>query len=206
MAKLYYRYGAMNCGKTTALIQVAYNYEQEGMYILLFKPASDTKGEDKVVSRIGVERKVDVLLDDKHHVYDYLDVDNLPDAIIVDEAQFLQPFQVDELYQVSKELDVPTLTYGLRNDFQMNTFPGSARLLSLADDIEELKNICSCGKKATQNLRLINGIPVFEGESIVIDQPDNEQAEVKYKAVCGRCYLELAKKPKIRELIKNIHN
>ena len=206
MAKLYFRYGAMNCGKTTALIQVAYNYEQEGMHVLLFKPANDTKGDDKVISRIGVERRVDVLLDENSHVYDYLNIDNLPDAIIVDESQFLQPYQVDELYQISKELDVPVLTYGLRNDFQMNTFPGSQRLLALADDIEELKNICSCGKKATQNLRLINNIPVFEGESIVIDQPDNDKAEVKYKAVCGRCYLEPAKKPTIKELIKNIHN
>lgn len=203
MAKLYFRYGAMNCGKTTVLLQTAHNYDSEGMKILLFKPSTDTKGGDCVVSRLGVKRKVDVLLKPDEHVYEHLDIDDLPSAILVDEAQFLKPEQVDELYRIAKELDIPVLTYGLRNDFMLQTFPGASRLLALADSIEELKNICKCGKKATQNLRTLNGVPVFEGDSVVID---DENSKYEYKPICGKCYLELSNKPKIRNLIRNIHN
>lgn len=188
MSKLYFRYGAMNCGKTTALLQVAHNYEEQGMTVLLIKPSIDTKGDDTVVSRLGISRKVDVLLQPNDTIIPYLpDRDIQVNAIIVDEAQFLTPAQVDELYFISKTLNIPVLTYGLRCDFQMKGFPGSIRLLEIADDLEELKTICSCGKKATQNLRLVNGRPVFTGEQISIDNQD----DVKYCSVCGDCYLKL---------------
>ena len=108
-------------------------------------------------------------------------------AIIIDEAQFLTPAQVDELYFIAKIFNIPVLCYGLRCDFQMKGFPGSTRLLEIADDLEELKTICSCGKKATQNLRLVNDKPVFTGDQVSIDNQDN----VKYIAVCGDCYLRL---------------
>lgn len=176
----------MGSGKTTALLQVAYNYEQKGMYIVLIKPTVDTKGEASVVSRIGLERPVDVLLGADDEVIQKMEP-RKPDAVIVDEAQFLTPKQVDELYYFTKEYNIPVLCYGLRADFMMQGFEGSTRLLQIADDIEELKTICSCGEKATQNLRKENGTPVFSGEQVVIDGAP----QVEYEGVCGKCYLKL---------------
>lgn len=185
MSKLYFRYGAMGSGKTTALLQVAYNYEQKGMKITLIKPSIDTKGKENVVSRIGIERAVDIILLPTEKIIDRMKPIK-PDAIIVDEAQFLTREQVDELYSFTKFYDIPVLCYGLRCDFQMNGFEGSTRLLEIADDIEELKTICQCGEKATQNLRLINNQPVFEGNQVVID----DHTQVEYEGVCGKCYLK----------------
>lgn len=184
MAKLHYRYGAMGSGKTAALLQVKYNYEQKGMKALLIKPLIDTKGADTVVSRIGISAKVDMLLNAEESLITKIILDK-PNAVIVDEAQFMTPKQIDELYLITKIYDIPVLCYGLRADFQMKGFPGAIRLLEISDDIEELKTICSCGKKATQNLRKVNGTPVFEGEQVVIDDSDT----VEYEGVCGECYL-----------------
>lgn len=192
MAKLYFRYGAMNCGKTTILQQVAYNYEERGMKVALVKPAIDTKGNDKVVSRLGVERTVDVVLNPNDKVFQKIPFDGLS-AIIVDEAQFLTAEQVDDFYILTKEFGIPVLCYGLRCDFRMNAFPGSDRLLQIADTIEEIKTICECGKKATQNMRFVNNIPTFEGDQVLID---GSQDEITYKAVCGECYI-LNRKKKI---------
>lgn len=189
MSKLYYRYGAMSSGKTAALLQVAYNYEQQGMTVVLVKPSVDTKGKTKVTSRLGIEREVDVVLAPNESLIEKMQPIK-PHAIIVDEAQFLTEGQVDELYIITKKYDIPVLCYGLRCDFQMRGFEGSTRLLLLADDIEELKTICQCGSKATQNLRLINNQPVFEGEQIVID----DHTKVEYTGVCGKCYLKLRRK------------
>ena len=189
MSKLYFRYGAMSSGKTAALLQVAHNYERQGMTIVLVKPSIDTKAEEKVSSRLGIERPVDVLLAPTDRLIDKMEPIK-PHAIIVDEAQFLTPEQVDELYVITKAYDIPVLCYGLRCDFQMNGFPGSTRLLLIADDVEELKTICKCGSKATQNLRLVNGEPVFEGEQVVID----DHTQVEYEGVCGKCYLKLRRK------------
>jgi thymidine kinase len=186
MSKLYFRYGAMNSGKTAALLQVAHNYEEKGMKVIVIKPSIDTKGEEKVTSRLGIERKVDVLLGPDEGVMEHM-VAYKPNAIIIDEAQFLTKDQVDELYTMTKVFDVPVLAYGLRCDFQMKGFPGASRLLELADDIEELKTICRCGKKATQNVRLINGMPVFEGNQVAIDGTEN----TTYDSVCGECYIKL---------------
>ena len=186
MSKLYFRYGVMSSGKTAALLQVAHNYEEKGMEIVLIKPAIDTKGEDKVTSRLGIERPVDILLKKDERVLDRVPIEK-PNAIIVDEAQFLTPKQVEELYAITKVYDIPVLAYGLRCDFQMNGFPGASRLLELADDIEELKTICKCGKKATQNIRTYNGVPTFDGDQIVIDGT----LDVQYDSVCGRCYMKL---------------
>ncbi len=186
MAKLYFRYGAMNCGKTTLLLQTAHNYEERGMKVLIFKPQVDTKGDDKIVSRLGITRKIDNFLTPTDKIQEFLNENELPAAIIVDEAQFLTTKQVDELYLISKKWNIPVLTYGLRNDFLTNTFEGAARLLALADSIEELKTICRCGRKATQNMRFLNGKPVFKGESILIDGTSN----IVYESVCGKCYLE----------------
>ena len=186
MSKLYFRYGAMGSGKTAALLQVAHNYEQQGMKVVVVKPSIDTKAQEKVSSRIGIERKVDVLLAPNDKLIDKMEPVK-PHAIIVDEAQFLTRAQVNELYIITKQYDIPVLCYGLRCDFQMYGFDGSIRLLEIADDIEELKTICKCGSKATQNLRLLNGKPVFEGEQVVID----DHTQVEYEGVCGKCYLKL---------------
>ena len=193
MAKLYFRYGAMGSGKTTALLQVAHNYEERHMPVLLIKPEIDTKGDDTVISRIGISRQVDLILPkDKLLLDKGLPLKDLrkPWAIIIDEAQFLNTQQVDELYMVTKKYDIPVLCYGLRCDFQMNGFEGSTRLLQIADDIEELKTICKCGKKATQNLRKVNGEPVFDGQQIAIDNND----KIEYESICGECYLRLRNK------------
>lgn len=189
MSKLYFRYGAMSSGKSAALLQVAHNYEQKGMLAILIKPAIDTKAKNKISSRIGIEREVDILLAATDKIIDKIESVK-PHAIIIDEAQFLTAAQVDELYIITKKYDIPVLCYGLRCDFQMNPFEGSARLLQIADDIEELKTICRCGAKATQNLRLINGEPIFEGKQIEIDN----HTKVEYDGVCGKCYLKLRRK------------
>ena len=187
MSKLYFNYGAMNSGKSTALLQVAHNYEQQGMKVLIIKPAIDTKAEDRVSSRLGIERKVDILLTKSGRIVN--EMKDVPNAILVDEAEFLTRKQVDKLYAITKEYDVPVLCYGLRTDFQSKGFEGATRLLELADDIKELKTICKCGSKATHNLRLVNNVPTFVGKQVEIDN----QETVEYESVCGKCYLKLKK-------------
>jgi len=188
MAKLYFRYGAMNCGKTTNVIQTAYNYKEKGKNILLLKAEIDTKGEDTVINRSGQSMKVDYLIDKKDSIFN-LPLENVK-AIVVDEAQFLTTNQVDELYYITKMFEIPVICYGIRTDFQMQTFPGSARLLAIADDLEESKTICNCERKATQNMRKVNGIPTFEGDQVAIDGEN----KVTYESVCGKCYLETREK------------
>ncbi|MEF9953349.1 MAG: thymidine kinase [Clostridium sp.] len=193
MSKLYFRYGAMNCGKSTALIQVAHNYEERGMNILVMKPQVDSKGKDNIVSRIGASRKVDVLVSWDFNIYDFISglikEGKGPDCILVDEVQFLKANQVDQLLYIAVELNIPIICYGLRTDFQMNGFEGSGRLLLIAHSIEELKTICRCGKKATQNARKINGEFVFVGEQIAIDSFD----KVSYESLCSECYIKMSR-------------
>lgn len=190
MSKLYFRYGAMNCGKSTNLLQVAYNYEERGMKVLLIKPKTDTKGGESIISRLGVVRKVDMLLERDENIYKKVEKWNNEkgkvDCILADEAQFFSKEQVDELFEIAVKMDIPVICYGLRTDFQMNGFEGSIRLLLLAHSIEELKTICKCGKKATQNGRKINGRFVFEGEQVAIDKEN----DVEYESLCSKCYLK----------------
>ncbi|MTI66348.1 MAG: thymidine kinase [Firmicutes bacterium] len=199
MAKLYFRYGAMNCGKSTGLLQVAHNYEERGMKVIIIKPVIDTKGGKRVVSRLGIERDADLCIDRSKNVYleikDWLNTKEDIDCILVDEVQFLKEKQIDELFEIAIKLDIPVICYGLRTDFQMKGFEGSKRLLLIAHSIEELKTICSCGKKGILNARKINGEFVFEGEQVAIDQEDN----VEYESLCGNCYFEEKKKYKKRK-------
>ena len=187
MAKLNFRYGAMNSGKTTILIQTAYNYEERGQQVIVIKPKVDTKGSDNVVSRIGASRKVDELIDKEDKILEkckkYL---NSVNCILVDEAQFLTKDQVDELFYITKIFSIPVIAYGLRTDFKTNTFEGSARLLALADDIQEMPTICRCGTKARFNARKVNGEYVNDGESIVID----DKSDIEYESLCGKCYIK----------------
>lgn len=185
MAKLFFRYGAMNCGKSTHLLQVAHNYEENGMKVIIAKPKIDTKGNDKVVSRIGAERKVDLLIDNNTNVFEIVKkkYKNI-NCILVDEAQFLKPNQVDDLMKIVVELDIPVICYGLRTDFQTNVFPGSLRLLSIAHSLEELKTVCKCGKKAIFVGRYVNGKFTIEGDQVAIDGENN----VTYQSLCAKCY------------------
>lgn len=188
MAKLYYRYGAMNSGKSTALMQVAYNYEERGMRVLVMKPAIDTKGGARLLSRLGVERKVDLAVSADMDPLAMVEQDireNGPLAcVLTDESQFFTAEQADRLFLITVKLNVPVICYGLRTDFSLRGFPGSTRLLELAHNIEEMKTICACGRKAMFNGRKVNGKFVFEGAQVAIDMQDN----VEYQSLCPQCY------------------
>lgn len=176
----------MNSGKTTALIQAAFNYEERGMQAVLIKPTTDTKGQRKLVSRLGVSRPVDILLRPSDQIEKVMKAYPKSHCVLVDEAQFLSPQQVDELFWYAVEHDVPVLAYGLRTDFQTQGFPGATRLLELAHELQELKTICRCGKKAVFNGRKLNGKFIFEGSQVAIDGEQN----IEYESLCARCYLK----------------
>ena len=180
MAKLYFRYSAMNAGKSTALLQVAHNYEEQGQTVRLFTAAIDDRyGAGKVTSRLGPQREAEVFDQDFNFLQEVTPVN----CVLIDEAQFLTPAQIKQLHQLAQVKGVPVICYGLRSDFLGEPFPGAAYLLTLADDIEELKNICTCGKKATMNIRVDqHGKRVTEGEQV--DIGGNE----RYQHVCGRCF------------------
>lgn len=204
MAKLYFRYGAMNSGKSTALLQAAYNYEERGHRVLLAKPSVDTRGKDEIVSRLGVSRQVDFVITPENDVWAKfarerervvrrtgLDVS----CLLVDEAQFLTESQVDDLLRIAIIESVPVLAYGIRTDFQTVAFPGSRRLLEIAHSLEELKTICRCGRKAVFNARTVDGVFVFDGDQVAIDSStglsaSGQAVEVSYESLCGQCYLE----------------
>ena len=190
MAKLYFRYGAMNSGKSTAVLQVAHNYEERGMNVLLIKPAADTKGNDQVVSRLGATRKVDILATPDINLLDAVgqwskDVESVS-CVLTDEAQFFTAEQVDQLLAITTILKIPVICYGIRTDFQTKLFTGSTRLFELAHTLEELKTICRCGKKAMFNGRKINGEFIFEGNQVAIDGQDN----IEYESLCATCYAQ----------------
>ncbi|OKL47608.1 thymidine kinase [Boudabousia liubingyangii] len=199
MAKLYFRYGAMNSGKSTALLQAAYNYEERGQRILLAKPKIDLKGENQVLSRLGVKRVVDFLISPEDNVYEQFcqfekgeEPAALPThmslppvaALLVDEAQFLTGPQVDQLMLIALQKNVPVLAYGIRTDFQTVAFPGARRLLEIAHTLEELKTICRCGRKAIFNARKVGETFIFDGDQVAIDGMN-----VTYESLCGYCYL-----------------
>ena len=187
MAKLYFRYGAMNSGKTTQLLQTAYNYEERNMKVIIVKPSKDTKGDKMIVSRLGAKRKVDVLLTPKDSIIKIVkDKYFKVNCILVDEAQFLEPKQVDELMEIVLKMDIPVICYGLRTDFLTKGFPGSSRLLELAHSIEEMKTICKCGTKAIFNARFVDGKFTLDGDQVAIDGEKN----VSYISMCGKCYME----------------
>lgn len=192
MGKLYFRHGAMNSGKSTALLQVAFNYEERGQRVLIAKPAVDTKGNTQVVSRLGMAREVDFLIlptDDLRSKLSSVAGTSPVDCLLIDEAQFLSPAQVDQAMEIAVLDKIPVLAYGIRTDFLTKGFPGSIRLLEISHSLEELKTICRCGKKAMFNARLKNGAFVFDGDQVAIDGDD-----VTYESLCPSCYyLKLGK-------------
>lgn len=199
MAKLYYKFRAMKCGKTRDLIKTWYNYDEKGFNIIIIKPGDDKKAGQNVQSRAHEELKADYVVPSDVNLYDLISrhmIDYNLHAILVDEAQFLAPHQVDELADIVDNFNIPVMCYGLRADFQSHLFPGSQRLFEIADVLEELKAVCKCGEKATYNLRLdknINGeyIPVFEGPQVSIDGIDSD-----YDSVCRPCYKKLKREYK----------
>jgi thymidine kinase len=174
----------MNAGKSTALIQVAHNYEENGRVVALFTSAIDDRyGPGIITSRIGPQRASKIY----DESFDFLAAMNqMPDisCVLVDEAQFLTPNQVRHLHRGAHLLDIPVICYGIRSDFLGEPFPGSAYLLTLADSIEELKNICGCGRKATMNPRFAGNERLFAGNQVAI------QGSVEYKPMCARCFYQ----------------
>jgi thymidine kinase len=203
MAKLYFRYGAMNSGKSTALLQAAFNYEERGQVVLLGKPAIVSKGENAIVSRLGVTRPVDFTIAPEEDLFEAFaeqrrrvvgETGHGVACLLIDEAQFLSENQVDDLLRIAIQQDVPVIAYGIRTDFQTVAFPGSRRLLEIAHSLEELKTICRCGRKAVFNARKIDGVFTFDGDQVAIDTSTGLSASgamhVSYESLCGSCYLE----------------
>ncbi len=192
MAKLHFKYGAMNSGKSTALLNAAYNYTEQGLFVATVKPSIDTKGDRLIVARAGLSREVDILVTPEMNIRDELHqymarkaIDPL-NCVLVDEGQFLQPQQVDQLHEVSKLDDISVIAYGLRTDFRSKLFEGSKRLLELADNFEKLPTMCRCNNQAEFNCRQQNGQFVFEGDQVAIDG----EGEVTYTSLCGTCYFD----------------
>jgi thymidine kinase len=184
MAKLYFRFSAMNAGKSTALIQVAHNYEENGRRVVLYTAAIDHRyGQGAITSRIGPQRRSMTFDASTEFFAEMSRMDGIS-CVLIDEAQFLTAPQVRQLHRGAHLVDIPVICYGIRSDFRGEPFPGSAYLLTLADSVEELKNICSCGRKATMNPRFVDGARVFAGDQVAIE------GDVEYRPMCARCFYE----------------
>jgi len=184
MAKLHFKYGAMNSGKSDTLIKTAYNYKERNLNVLVIKPKTDTKSERTVVARGGHTCAVDILAgvdtDLSTEIRTYKNIS----CILVDEAQFLTEKQISELYQIAKIDNISVICFGLRADFQASMFPGSKRLFEIADNLEKLPTMCFCGAQAEFNTRKINGRYTFKGKQVAIDGD-----KVTYDSLCGNCYI-----------------
>lgn len=189
MAKLYFKYGAMGSSKSAQALITQFNYEELGMQVWLIKPSIDDRdGAAIVKSRVGLFREADVIFPTDNILTRY-EAAGKCDVIIADEAQFLTPEQIDQLREIVDEADIPVLCFGLRTDFLTHLFPGSQRLMELADSITEIKNVCACGAKATVNARFdADGKILTEGSQVFLGGNDS------YLAMCHRCW-----RKKIRE-------
>lgn len=186
MSKLYFRYGAMGSGKTIDLLKVAYNYKERNQKVKIYTAKIDDRYEvGKITTRIGLQSDASTFDTDTNIYREIKQLEEKPDCILVDESQFLTRKQVLQLTDIVDILEIPVICYGLRTNFKMKFFEGSGPLMEMADKIEEIKTICECGKKATVNMRMINGVPVTDGPDILIGGNDS------YKAVCRKCYKRL---------------
>ena len=186
MAKLYFKYGAMGSSKTAQALITKYNYEENGLKVWLIKPSADTRdGEQILRSRIGLEAAVEVIPPETDIYARYLGIRELNcDVIIVDECQFLTEAQIDQLRAIVDEHNIPVMCFGLRTDFQTRLFPGSRRLMEVADTIQEIKTICDCGAKATVNARSDgSGHIITQGAQVVLGGNDS------YIAMCHKFYV-----------------
>jgi thymidine kinase len=188
MAKLYFYYSSMNAGKSTALLQSSYNYRERGMHTLVLAPEFDDRyGSGKITSRIGLESDATTFRpgDDLYTTVTRLHNEKSLDCVLVDEAQFLTKEQVFQLGEITDELNIPVLAYGLRTDFQGEPFPGSKYLLAWADNLKELRAICFCGGKATMVIRLDeNGNAITQGSQVEIGGND------RYISMCRKHFKE----------------
>ena len=185
MAKLYFKYGAMGSSKTAQALITKYNYEENDMRVWLMKPGTDTRdGASVVKSRIGLQAEAQVISPDMdiYEIYK-AQYDGKVHAVIVDECQFFTVAQINQLRAIVDDFNVPVMCFGLRTDFQTKLFPGSLRLMEVADTIQEIKTICDCGAKATVNARISNGYIVTEGAQVFLGGND------AYIAMCHRCYI-----------------
>ena len=185
MAKLYFKYGAMGSSKTAQALITKYNYEENDMKVWLIKPSADTRDGVQILrSRIGLAATVEVMTPDVD-IYELFGRAHKGacNAIIVDECQFMTEDQIDQLRAIVNDYNVPVMCFGLRTDFQTRLFPGSRRLMEVADTIQEIKTICDCGAKATVNARINDGYIVTEGAQVVLGGNDS------YIAMCHKCYV-----------------
>ena len=186
MAKLYFKYGAMGSSKTAQALITKYNYEENDMRVWILKPSADTRDGVAVLrSRIGLEAEAEIAAPEADIYQRFREgFAGKCDAVIVDECQFLTPEQIQQLRSIVDDFSVPVMCFGLRTDFQTHLFPGSRRLMELADCIEEIKTMCDCGAKATVNARINEGYIVTEGAQVVLGGNDC------YIAMCHRCYIQ----------------
>ncbi len=185
MAKLYFKYGAMGSSKTAQALITKYNYEENDMQVWLLKPSADTRdGASILRSRIGLQASVEVIPPQADVYRRFLQRSGRCHVVIVDECQFMTPEQIDQLRAIVNDFNIPVMCFGLRTDFQTKLFPGSLRLMELADSIEEIKTMCDCGAKATVNARIDSGgYIVTQGAQVFLGGNDS------YIAMCHRCYI-----------------
>lgn len=193
--KLYFKYGCMNSGKSLMLLSQAHSLDEQGVSVLCMKPSADTRDGDGVIkSRVGIAKEC-VMIEDDLNVFSYLEdlfvnytlhAIDTPRWIIIDECQFLQPEQVEQIAEFVDKYGVNVMCYGIRTDFTGHLFPGSKRLMELSDCIEEIKMSCGCGRKATMNARFdVNGNIITEGDVVAIG------GNSMYRALCRKCYNSL---------------
>ncbi len=191
MAKLYFKYGAMGSSKSAQALITKFNYEELGMTVWLIKPSIDTRdGADVIKSRIGLECKAQIITPEQN-IEDEYHAAGKHDVIIADEAQFFTGEQIEQLRALVDDEDLPVLCFGLRTDFLTHLFPGSQRLLELADSLTEIKTVCACGRKATVNARIDEaGRVVTQGDQVFLGGNDS------YIAMCHKCWKEKIRAPR----------
>ena len=188
MGKAHFKFvfGAMGCGKTAKLRGDYYSKVGELYSVIVVKPKIDKKGNNCIETRDGSKLEAKFVLDKKDNIYELVTTylfDNTLDFILVDEIEFLTEAQIIQLSKIVDKLRITVIGYGIITDFQGKMFPGAVNVMEWADDFEYLKVECSCGNYKNRNMRLLSGIPVFEGEQVAIDGVDSD-----YKSVCRECY------------------
>ena len=197
MAKLYFKYGAMGSSKTAQALITKYNYEENDLRVWLLKPSADIRdGAHTISSRIGLSAEADILTPEMDaYAWFREKLEGQCDVIIVDECQFLTPEQIDQLRRIVDDCGIPVMCFGLRTDFQTKLFPGSLRLMEVADTIQEIKTICDCGAKATVNARIDGeGHIITHGAQVVLGGNDS------YIAMCHKCYVRGIREHKVIKL------